>query len=113
MGQLALADTDSEAASTPAASVDTHYLLCDIHNEPGINAPHTLINSDTQADTATRYQQIASACFSEIQRVIRSKPTQTYVLHVVINDAQFMGLAGMLRTMQLEKPLAAWAIDFD
>ncbi|HET8773435.1 MAG TPA: SDR family NAD(P)-dependent oxidoreductase, partial [Thermoanaerobaculia bacterium] len=107
---------DAETAPSARDSVyaERHVVLCDIETSVervGALLPLSecsLLRTDPQATIDARFDEVALACFEQIQAIFRDKPQGKVLLQAVVGGAPeqalLAGLAGMLKTASLENP---------
>ena len=102
-----------EAQAECAETAQTHVLLVGLENvEPAsLGAGCEVLALDGQGDIAERYTDLALACVSRIQAILRDKPQDDVLLQLVLADsaenALAAGLGGLFKTARLEHPRVA------
>ncbi|HEX8611501.1 MAG TPA: SDR family NAD(P)-dependent oxidoreductase [Telluria sp.] len=106
----------SDATQGQAALAEQHVMLCGL---PQIDADKVardclLLPLASSNDVATRYSDLALACFDKLQSLLNSKPEVKTLLQLVLpnteENAVYAGLAGMFKTATLENPQVAGQI---
>ncbi|MDO9105380.1 MAG: amino acid adenylation domain-containing protein [Methylovulum sp.] len=98
-------------AENPAVYAQHMVMLCEIDADISISGVASLRLQSDAEDIGLRYQHYAQQLFTEIQRLLNTKPTGQVLLQLVVpgqahgDERQlFSGLSGMLKTARLENP---------
>ena len=107
-------DAEAAPSARDAVYAERHVVLCDIAasvERVGALLPLsecTLLQTDPEATIDARFDEVALACFEQIQTIFRDKPQGKVLLQAVVGgepeQVLLAGLAGMLKTASLENP---------
>ncbi|RSZ60416.1 SDR family NAD(P)-dependent oxidoreductase [Massilia atriviolacea] len=106
----------NDAAAGQAAHAEQHVMLCGL---PQVDADRIARDClvrplDSGEDAATRYADMALACFDKLQSLVNSKPQGKTLLQLVLPNTEentlYAGLSGMFKTATLENPQVAGQI---
>ncbi|WP_161965956.1 SDR family NAD(P)-dependent oxidoreductase [Steroidobacter cummioxidans] len=100
---------------TAGQYTEQHVLVCEL---PGVDSAklQTLVagsrcqslGTAARSNIAESYSDHAVACFDTVQNILRSKPQERVLVHVVLPDVPeqgvLMGLSALLKTATLENP---------
>ena len=99
----------SAIAAGETAYAEHHVILCEL---PEVDVErlgcHCLsLQAEGEKTLAQRYEEYALACFERLQAIVRARPQGKVLVQIVVADALFAGLTGLVKTATLENPQLA------